>query len=70
MWEYGRHYCVESVDVKRRSFDFGIMVYFKQSGRASSKHRSIIEGNLQYENSVYITGCCIQEKENLIWFFN
>lgn len=48
MWEYGRHYHVESVYVKRQSFDSGIMVDFKQSSRASSKDKNIIEGNLQY----------------------
>ena len=31
MWAYGQHYRVESVDVKRRSFDCGIMVEFKKS---------------------------------------
>lgn len=48
MWTYGRHYHVESVDVKRRSFDCGVMVDFKKSSRASSKDKNIIEGILQY----------------------
>jgi hypothetical protein len=52
MWAYGRHYRVESVDVKRRSFDCGIMVDFKQSSRASSKDKNIIEGNLQYVGKI------------------
>ena len=46
MWAYGRHYHVESIDVKRRSFDCGIMVDFKQSNQARSKDKNIIEGNL------------------------
>ena len=48
MWAYGRHYRVESVYVKRRSFDCGVMVDFKQSNRESSKYKNIIEGNFQY----------------------
>ena len=44
MWAYGRNY---RVDVKRQSFDCGIMVDFKQSSRSSSKDKNIIEGNLQ-----------------------
>jgi hypothetical protein len=52
MWEYGQHYRVESVNVKRQSFDFGIMVDFKQSNRVSSKDKNIIEGNLQYVGKI------------------
>ena len=52
MWAYGRHYRVESIDVKRRSFDCGIMVDFKQSSQASSKDKNIIEGNLQYVGKI------------------
>ena len=37
MWAYGRHYRVESIDIKRWSFDCGIMVDFKQSSQARSK---------------------------------
>lgn len=29
MWAYGQHYHVKCVDVKRRCFNCGIMVYFK-----------------------------------------
>ena len=46
MWAYGRHYHVERIDLKRCSFDCGVMVDFKQSSRASSKDKNIIEGNL------------------------
>lgn len=46
MWAYGRHYGVESVDVKRYSFDCGIMVDFKLCSRSRSKDKNIIEGNL------------------------
>ena len=46
MWAYGRHYRVERIDLKRRSFDCGVMVDFKQSTRGSSKDKNIIEGNL------------------------
>jgi len=52
IWAFGRHYRVESVYVKRRSFDCGIMVYFKQAIRASSKDKNIIEGNLQYVGKI------------------
>ena len=52
MWAYGRHYRVESIDVKRRSFDCGIMVDFKQSSQASSKDKNIIEGNVQYVGKI------------------
>ena len=52
IWAYGQHYRVESIDVKRRSFDCGIMVDFKQSNRASSKDKNIIEGNLQYVRKI------------------
>ena len=52
MWAYGQHYYVESVDVKRRSFDCGVMVDFKQSSRASSKDKNVIEGNLQYVGKI------------------
>ena len=52
MWAYGRHYHVERIDLKRRSFDCGVMVYFKQSSRASSKDKNIIEGNLQYVGKI------------------
>ena len=52
MWAYGRHYRVESIDVKRQSLDCGIMVDFKQSNRASSKDKNIIEGNLQYVRKI------------------
>ena len=45
MWAYDQHYHVESIDVKRWLFDCGIMVDFKQSSRASSKDKNIIEGN-------------------------
>jgi len=31
MWAYGRHSCVECVDVKRKSLNCGIMVEFKES---------------------------------------
>jgi len=48
MWAYGHHYRVERVDEKRRSFDCGVMVDFKQPSRASSKDKNVIEGNLQY----------------------
>ena len=52
MWPYGQHYHVESIDVKRRSFDCGIMVDFKKSSWASSKDKNIIEGNLQYVRKI------------------
>ena len=38
MWAYGRHYRVERIDLKIRSFDCGVMVDFKQLSRASSKY--------------------------------
>jgi hypothetical protein len=49
MWAYGIHY---RVDVKRRSFDCGIMVEFNQSSRSSSKDKNIIEGNIQYVGKI------------------
>ena len=52
MWAYGRHYRVERVDVNRRTFDCGVMVDFKQSSRASSKDKNIVEGNLQYVGKI------------------
>jgi len=52
MWAYDRHYRVQSIDVKTQSFDYGIMVDFKQSSRASSKDKNIIEGNLQYVGKI------------------
>ena len=52
MWAYGHHYRVERVDAKRRSFDCGVMVDFKQSSRASSKDKNVIEGNLQYVGKI------------------
>jgi len=52
MWAYGRHYRVEIVDVKIRTFDCGVMVDFKQSSRASSKDKNIVEGNLQYVGKI------------------
>ena len=52
MWAYGCHYRVERVDVKRQTFDCGVMVYFKQSSRASSKDKKIVEGNLQYVGKI------------------
>lgn len=52
MWAYGSHYRIESVDVKRQSFDCAIMVDFNQSSRASSKYKNIIEGNLQYVGKI------------------
>ena len=52
MWAYGRHYRVERVDVKRRTFDCGVMVDFKQSSWASSKYKNIVEGNLQYVGKI------------------
>ena len=52
MWAYGRHYHVEIIYIKRCSFDYGVMVYFKQSSRASSKDKNIIEGNLQYVGKI------------------
>ena len=53
MWAYGRHYHVESVDVKIRSSHCGIMVDFKQSSQASSKDKNIIEENLQYVGKIH-----------------
>jgi hypothetical protein len=52
MWAYGQNYHVESVEVKRRSFDCGIMVDFKKFIRASSKEKNTIEGNLQYVGKI------------------
>ena len=52
MWAYGRHYRLESIDIKRQSFDCGIMVDFKKSSRTSSKNKSIIKGNLQYVGKI------------------
>ena len=52
MWEYGHHYHVERVCVKKRSFDCGVMVDFKQSSRSSSKDKNIVEGNLQYVGKI------------------
>jgi hypothetical protein len=52
MWAYGLNYHVESVDVKRQSFDYGIMVDFKKFSRPSSKDKNIIEGNLQYVGKI------------------
>ena len=52
MWAYGRHYNVERIDLKICSFDCGVMVDFKQSSRASSKDKNIIEGNLQYVGKI------------------
>ena len=52
MWAYERKYHVESVDVKRQSFDCDIMADFKKSNRASSKVKNIIEGNLQYVGKI------------------
>ena len=66
MWTYGRHYHVESIGVKRWSFDCGMMVDFKQSNRASSKYKNIVERNIQYigkiqeiiESDYYPFRCC------------
>ena len=52
MRAYGWHYRVEHVDVKRRSFDCGIMVEFKQYSQSSSKDKNIIEENLQYVGKI------------------
>lgn len=52
MWAYGRHYRVDSVDVKREFFDCGIIVDFKQSNQSSSKDKNIVEGNLQYVGKI------------------
>ena len=52
MWAYGWHYHVERIDLKRHSFDCSGMVGFKQSSRASSKDKNIIEGNLQYVGKI------------------
>ena len=52
MWEYGWHYHVEIIYLKRLSFGCGVMVYFKQSIRASSKDKNIFEGNLQYVGKI------------------
>ena len=67
MWAYGQHYHVESIVVKRVSFDCGIMVDFKKYHRESSKDRKFIEKNIQYVGKIqeiveldyhYFT-CCI-----------
>ena len=52
MCAYGRNYHVESVYVKRWFFDCGVMVDFKKSSWASSKHKNIIEGNLQHVGKI------------------
>ena len=52
IWAYDWHYHVESLDVKRWSFDFRIIVDFKKSSRVSSKDKNSIEGNLQYVGKI------------------
>lgn len=52
MWAYGCHHRVERIDVKRRTYDCGVMASFHQESRSSARDQNPISGELEYVGTI------------------